>query len=206
MHFDGVQWNQLDTGTNQPIFRDMWGTSSSNVFIAGSERIPRLVGVMLRYDGVEFTRMEFFEQTYWGVWGTSENDAIAVGQRGLIAHYDGTKWTRMESGTTDDLICVWGDAPDRYFAGSSRGHLYAYDGESWRLVELGIRSPVYGLWGSGGKVYASVIQDVLRLEGGQWKPLRLPDRQSYLSTCGHPDVGLYVTGRSGLVLFSAEAP
>jgi hypothetical protein len=34
-------------------------------------------------------------------------EMYTVGTQGAIAHFDGTKWTRIESGTTVDLLDVW---------------------------------------------------------------------------------------------------
>ena len=44
---------------------------------------------------------------YQGIWGSSENDIFVVGDRGRIAHFDGTEWRRMNSGTMMTLYTVW---------------------------------------------------------------------------------------------------
>ncbi|MEP0862816.1 MAG: hypothetical protein HRF52_15400, partial [Ignavibacterium sp.] len=44
------------------------------------------------------------------MWGSSSEDLYAVGNNGNIAHWDGIKWTRIESGTDVDLKDVWGIA------------------------------------------------------------------------------------------------
>ena len=53
------------------------------------------------------------------VWGNSENDVYAVGNRGTILHYDGATWSKMNSGTTSlDFKAIWGSAADDiYVAG-----------------------------------------------------------------------------------------
>jgi hypothetical protein len=45
------------------------------------------------------------------IWGSNSNDLYAVGDNGNITHYNGTLWTRFESGTDVDLLDVWG-SPD----------------------------------------------------------------------------------------------
>ncbi len=52
---------------------------------------------------VSFTREYMFN----GVWGASNNDVFVVGFSGVILHYDGASWTRMNSGTKKNLIGVW---------------------------------------------------------------------------------------------------
>jgi hypothetical protein len=45
------------------------------------------------------------------IWGNSRTDVYTVGPQGQIAHFNGTSWTKLESGTTVDLTDVWG-SPD----------------------------------------------------------------------------------------------
>ena len=42
------------------------------------------------------------------IWGSSSNDLYIVGNDGNIAHYNGSSWTKIESGTIVDLFDVWG--------------------------------------------------------------------------------------------------
>lgn len=51
------------------------------------------------------------------VWGTSANDVYAVGsdpkdEGSLMIHFDGTKWTKLDTGTTGDLWWIDRVAPD----------------------------------------------------------------------------------------------
>lgn len=45
------------------------------------------------------------------IWGTSSNDIYVVGNNGNIAHWDGSNWKKIESGTDVDLVDIWG-SPD----------------------------------------------------------------------------------------------
>ena len=42
------------------------------------------------------------------IWGTSSSDLYVVGNNGLIAHYDGHTWQRIESGTDLPIQDIWG--------------------------------------------------------------------------------------------------
>lgn len=42
------------------------------------------------------------------MWGSSSNDLYAVGNGGNIAHWDGVKWSKIESGTTTNINDVFG--------------------------------------------------------------------------------------------------
>ncbi len=39
----------------------------------------------------------------YGIWGSSENNAFAIGAEGTILHYDGSSLNPMESGTSNHL-------------------------------------------------------------------------------------------------------
>lgn len=54
--------------------------------------------------------------TLRGVWGASGSDVFAVGEVGTIIHYDGSVWTSMDSGTTENLKAVWGSSGSDVFA------------------------------------------------------------------------------------------
>jgi len=43
------------------------------------------------------------------IWGTSLNNIFIVGNNGSIAHYNGTSWKRLESGTDYNINDIWGD-------------------------------------------------------------------------------------------------
>ncbi len=42
------------------------------------------------------------------IWGTSSSNLYVVGNNGLIAHYDGQEWRRIESGTDENIQDIWG--------------------------------------------------------------------------------------------------
>jgi hypothetical protein len=42
------------------------------------------------------------------LWGTNSNDLYGVGWKGMITHYNGTTWQKIESGTALDIQDIWG--------------------------------------------------------------------------------------------------
>ena len=61
--------------------------------------------------GVNGTNPNPILDEYQGVikiWGSSPSDLYAVGVRGAAAHFNGTSWRRIESGTTAPIQDVWG--------------------------------------------------------------------------------------------------
>ena len=51
------------------------------------------------------------------IWGSSSNDLYVVGNNGKIAHYNGTSWQRIESGTTLNINDIWGDFNEKTQSG-----------------------------------------------------------------------------------------
>jgi hypothetical protein len=50
----------------------------------------------------------FFPSPVNKMWGTISNNFYIVGTNGQIAHYNGTNWQRIESGTTTDIANIYG--------------------------------------------------------------------------------------------------
>ena len=69
-----------------------------------------LLGISIRGQAVEWEWMNPLPQgnSLSGIWGTSENDIFAVGNSGMILHYDGTGWSEMPTDTGERLHDVWG--------------------------------------------------------------------------------------------------
>ncbi len=50
------------------------------------------------------------------IWGSSSNDLYVVGNSGNIAHYNGTSWTKIESGTTLHLTDIYGNTDGNIYS------------------------------------------------------------------------------------------
>ena len=64
------------------------------------------------------------------VWGTSASSVWAVGNYGLVMHYDGMTWQQINVPTTRSLSSLHGSASNA----SGPGVLLHYDGTTWSLV------------------------------------------------------------------------
>ena len=97
-------------------------------------------------------------QFLFGVWGSSHNDVFAVGDAGVILHFDGVEWGFMDSGTLTDFEDVWGSAPDDVFAVGVGGMIRHFDGASWQTITSGTGR-------LGGNKINAVLED---REGHLW--------------------------------------
>jgi hypothetical protein len=107
------------------------------------------------------------------VWGSAGNDVFAVGDAGTILHYDGTNWSRMESGTTNYLYSIWGNAADDVYAVGASGTILHYNGISWFPMASGTTNDLLGIWGSSvndifAVGYAAPGWNVLHYDGTSW--------------------------------------
>ncbi len=121
------------------------------------------------------------------VWGTSSNDAWAVGDNGVALHWDGVIWRALPTGTSANLMSVWGARADDVWAvgagldGSSV--LLRWDGSQWAMSASPQRSPrtsLRAVWGSGASTVwlTGVVEmpdpSAWHWDGTQWRPEFVP--------------------------------
>lgn len=109
-------------------FRSISVTSGTDIFVVGGD------GSAAHDDGTDWTPID--AGTYAdleAVWCSSSSDAFAVGEyiasgsAGVIAHYDGNSWTKMNTPLNDGMpeadrfYAVWGSAPNDVFAVGGNG-------------------------------------------------------------------------------------
>lgn len=110
-----------------------------------------------------------FANTIHGLWGERE-DLWAVGNGGLIAHYDGNGWTKLSSPTKEDLQSVWGPTKSELWAVGARGTILRLTGGVWEQQASPVQSALYDIWGSGAADIWAVGSSgtLLHFDGGSW--------------------------------------
>jgi hypothetical protein len=112
--YNAVYWN----GEKWELKRIMWDNIASRltcVFAFSSNDVWFGVTNLLHWNGENFEKNwnnvlnEFTDKTVNKIWGKSSNDLYIVGNEGKIAHYNGTSWEKIESGTNLNIIDIWGD-------------------------------------------------------------------------------------------------
>lgn len=119
----------------------VWGPGDGTlVAVGGNPNLPDSPPVALHYDGEAWSPGDTSalpDGVLFKVWGGGGGAPIwAVGSRGLIARFDGARWTAVPSPTDADLIAVHGSFPGEVFAvgGLGRGELLRFAGGAWELV------------------------------------------------------------------------
>src|SRR6185437_132473 len=83
------------------------------------------------------------------VWGSGPADVWAVGDKGVILHFDGKAWADSPSGTDQSLTSVTGTGPANAYATSDKGLIFHWDGKAWSVVSSEPGSTLLALWASG---------------------------------------------------------
>lgn len=69
-------------------------------------------GSLVHYDGNSYFNdcgmNSFLTGSINKIWGSSSNDLYIAGDEGNIAHYNGTSWQKIESGTNLNINDIWG--------------------------------------------------------------------------------------------------
>jgi hypothetical protein len=126
LHFNGTSWSPVVQREGfTPL--SIWGSSSADVFAAGfqvSGTSPdfRVFGRILHFDGMAWSRVDLPSGVgvLHGIWGSSSRDVFAVGDDGVIVHFDGTTWTKSTP-TGKILLGVWGSSSADVFAVGETG-------------------------------------------------------------------------------------
>ena len=119
VRYNAVYWNGQDWNlkripyiyNSQPYYSPMNFTFSfdnGEVWYGGNG--------IVKWDGNSFSNVEI-DQSFWGpvainkIWGSSTMNVFIIGDEGSIAHFNGSVWQKIETGTDVNLLDVWG-SPD----------------------------------------------------------------------------------------------
>lgn len=131
------------------------------------------------------------------IWGTSSNDMYFVANNGLIIHYNGTTFTKLESGTIHNIYDIWGATNPKtneteilavgnlYPDNVDRIILKIYDLSVSTLSDSNISWTLSGVWFIPNKHYyvvGSGIYEKQRLSDIRWQ--NEPTQITTYSTAG----------------------
>ncbi len=141
-------------------------------------------------------------QDIYAIWGLADDDIFAVGDAGLILHYDGFGWEPRLGGQGNQLIALWGTAADNIYAvGISDGVLLHYNGVGWNLEPNASTSNLFGIWGSApDDVFMVGFNMVQHFDGSSWS-VSHPESFAFLTgVWGAGAIDVYVVGFGGKML------
>ncbi len=144
------------------------------------------------------------------IWGSAPDNLFVVGDTGTILHYDGSKWSSMDSGVTTYFTSVYASDNGQWVVAGGYGssdNLLRYDGSSWLPVSIPMDEDIADLWGVGDKVYATVRGAVLSSQdsGRSWLAESTPPGTGYLNAIWGAGLNgpFFAAGNDGIILTSS---
>ena len=74
IYYNGADWITVTSLGSGKVLYGVWGSSADNVYVVGSG------GMMIRYDGADWTMASYASEDFHGVWGSSANNIFVVGK------------------------------------------------------------------------------------------------------------------------------
>lgn len=104
-------------------------------------------------------------------WGLRTGDFWAVGNQGLLAHWDGQVWTHASPAGlgTRELFAIHGSGSNDIWAVGEQGLLLHFDGQSWSQIAFPSSDALYGVFAQlDGSAWVVGDRGIsARIKGGQ---------------------------------------
>jgi hypothetical protein len=176
LHFDGVDWERMETGESAGTLWWVFGFDAGPVFMGGEG------GVVLRYDNERFERMDTpGGDTVFGIWGPAADDVWAVGGAsestgGFVWHFDGESWAPEPSLGEDVAVgaAVWKvhgrSSTDAWFVGSN-GVSLNWDGKELQPGDTGVGSSLFTVHSNPERYVAvgGLVSGFIVEHDGKWR-------------------------------------
>jgi hypothetical protein len=131
--FNGLFWETLATASTAYNWLDAWGTGEHDAFFAGQDG-----HVATYHDGAFSIETLPAGADFSAVGGFAADDVWAVGERGAMAHFDGTAWTQLPPLTTSHLRTVQTFDDGRAVALGDNGTMLRFANDAWRADYNGL--------------------------------------------------------------------
>ncbi|AFH48704.1 Hypothetical protein IALB_0993 [Ignavibacterium album JCM 16511] len=162
VHWDGTKWElkriYFYTFCGQ---QSMGSYPAKSIFAFGSNDI--WIGMdgsqIVRFDGQSQSQPICTPVSINKLWGSSSSDLYAVGNNGNIAHWDGVKWRKIESGTYLNIYDIYSDngeiiciASDKSLSSGKKILSIRY-GITSEIDNTGLSSNLSSIWFKSQKKY-----------------------------------------------------
>ncbi len=145
------------------------------------------------------------------IWGTSMENLYFAGNKGTIVHYNGSSWTKIESGTDKRISDVCGiintktQLEEVYvtIAGSERTISRITSNNTLEDVDWPFTYGIEAIWGKNEKLFYAVGEGIFRSNNSSWE---LEERMLAMDIDGEDYNSIVVVGLGGkLSYFNGSA-
>jgi len=140
------------------------------------------------------------------VFGLATDDVYAGGEDGMLIHFDGKEWEKIDTGLGPfgDIAFrgAWGEGEDFYFVGD-KGTILHYFAGNWKKGDSLSSYNLHGIWGvSLSDIYVAAAGGaVLRKMGGAWSSQQVTQGSTILhAVFGFSSKDLWGGGTKGEVV------
>lgn len=151
-------------------FYGVWGSGTTLWAVGGRPELGANGGMIYQNEGRGWVAATLPPEAsatlaIFKIWGSSATDVWAVGSEGILLHYDGSTWTLVPTGLSDEsLFTVSGAGGVSYAVGGfSSGVILRNDGSGWVSDATGMVPQMNG-------VYAISAEEALAVgnQGSIW--------------------------------------
>ena len=161
-HWDGATF-QISHHSSMDPFNSIWCNPAGDTVLVAANN-----GYVFRKSGPswEWLTADASRRHFYDLDGTSAHDIYAVGQGGLIVHFDGSTWTEMATGVKDTLRAI--DGP---VAVGDNGVVLRRNGSSWKAENTGTTASLNAVCYLGDNDVWAVGDggQVIHYDGSEWK-------------------------------------
>lgn len=142
------------------------------------------------------------EKTLRAVAATREDDVWAVGDAGIMLHWDGKNWIQFAAVTSKDLHALSFGPTHSGWAVGAGGTALRYRQGVWTLVPTPVSHALRGVWTGPGDTARAVGDEgtIIFWNGAEWVMDERPTGAALLAVHGPHEGWLWAVGESGTVL------
>ena len=208
IHWDGTDWN-LDRVLYSGI-----AVPGQAVFGFNEDEVYIVAGSTFKWDGTGWTDLNvpfgIFNGNVTKFWGTSSSNLYFVGGNGTLVHYNGSDWTKIDSGTDMNILDIWGFDDGTFYCVAGMGInqpnellIYNNNGQLVRKIthQKNLKNSLWGI--APNNIYA-VGEGLFHFNGIdslkmiEW-PTEIP-KFAMSSVGGTKENNIFVAGAFGFVM------
>ncbi len=131
-----------------------------------------------------------------GIQGRSADDVYAVGEEGMIIHFDGSAWRAEQTGTERTFGDIWISDSGRLYA-VGRGVAAVKADGVWTVEDIEPYITLYAVWGAGdGDVFATGSEGrIYHHDGTTWESMSCPTEHDLPDVWGSGPNDVYAVSR-----------